>query len=288
MKKAILLMLALFLLLPAAFAVNYCNAVPQQYYGFCDTPGDILVYKEDRSLVATQYFSVNSGCHDGIYGITIVGGSNCLLDKGDTIVFTVNGITVGAAVFDATPKSVRMDISDERTYIIIDTDDNIEAVDDSGVDVSKYGSGGGSATIRLVKPTYEGDVKLAVFDANLDANLTIDAGADDYAVFVDLPAPAAEVLVPVNYNTGSVDICLDQTAFSSCRHKLKIALGESKDGISVDAEYRIVDGNRYYVVRGLQKGIVKESGTWLSYIAAIALLVAAVTVLAVYLIIKRK
>jgi hypothetical protein len=289
MKKISITALLFLLLIPLASSIDYCHVVPVQYYGFCNMPGDVLVYKEDGTLVARQLYSVSGGCNNGKYAITILGGQNCVLEHGDTIVFKLNAITVGADIFEAIPRSVKMDLTINRTYIIIDNDkEDIKAIDEEGIDVSSHGSsGGGSGKITLTKLTDDGNIDIAVFEADLDKDNEIDAGTEDYGVYVELPTDIAEILVPVNYNTRTVLVCSSQKTFVDCS-PVKIKMGESYEGISVDADYRTVNGNRYYVVKGLSSGIVKEAPGMINNVILAVVVGLLVAVLAVYLIVKRK
>jgi len=291
MKK--LFLYILFLLILSVFASGEtCKSTPVSYYGFCDPVGDLKIYDSSGNLLQSQPYSETSGCTSHIYRAVISGGPGCSIDEGSTIVFKISGKTAGAVAWHALSSSVQLNITTTgRTFVFVaEPKENIIVEDEEGVDVTKYGSGGGGSssggqkTVSVKQSVNGTDVEIIKFNTSIDENRVIDFRLDQNGVFVNLGATNfSEILIPAFKKSGALYVCAASENIN-CTNRIVIELGQTINGLHLESRYREIGGASYYVLQGLTFGSVEEvdKPAWLTPL----MLAAAAIILTIVLLIK--
>ena len=295
MKTKLLIALFIILVFSSFVSADFCDLRGVLYYGYCNKEGDVAVYDEQDNLITENFYGQNSGCYNGTYLVIVNGGPSegCVLQENEVISFYLGGKLAGATKWSSTILNRQFDLNVNRTVYDVEGDD-IVVEDIEGSDISKTGTGGGgggagSITLTAIKKTDSGDVPVAQFNVPAENNDTIQVEAPDSGeVYLNLPqAESTEILVPATKSKGSVIVCLGSDDFRNCKNQFELRLGEAKEGISLDSNYKYQDGKKYYVVRGLKEGVAKESMDF-SNIFIMAGIAAAISLLIIIYFVKRK
>ncbi|MBW2994997.1 hypothetical protein KY312_01475 [Candidatus Woesearchaeota archaeon] len=292
MKTKIFFAFLVFLVFSNLAYAEFCDLRAVLYYGSCNKDGDVVVHDEQDNVIAQSLYGENSGCYNGVYSIVVSGGpsTGCILQENEVASFYLGGTLAGATKWSSTILNKQFDLNIERIVYDVEGDDII-VEDLEGSDISKTGtgSGGGSITLTAVKKTDSGDVPVAKFNVPAENNDTIELEAPDSGeVYLNLPqAESTEILVPALKSKGSVIVCTGSKDFKNCKNEFELRLGETKHGVSLDSEYKYLDGQKYYVIRGLKEGIAKENTGFSSTTLAVAGIVFAAFLIFIYLIKRR-
>jgi hypothetical protein len=102
------------LLVIALMMINIVSAAcsPEfvTYYGACDTPGDISVINSQGEVVVEQFYTIDKGCYDHKFAVSVPGGKDCLVVEGEGIKFLVSGAIYGEAEWTGHDKIVNLDL----------------------------------------------------------------------------------------------------------------------------------------------------------------------------------
>jgi hypothetical protein len=304
MKTKLLIILTMILALSTIVSAGFCEYKGVIYYGFCSKDGDVVVYDSQDNVVGESLYSLNSGCYNGLYALVLNGGSSpgCILQEGEEIVFYVSGSLAGVTKWYSSDLNKDFDLTTDRSYIFVEND-NVTISDEQNIDVTEYGTpsggagsgggsgnGGGSSVLFASMETDSGNIDVAKFTMPVDSDKSVDiqspASGEIYLNVSD--AEDVELFVLALKESGAVEICIGSQSFEDCEQTLKLQMGESKSDIFLESDYMERDGKKYYVIKGLKNGVAKESSTLFSIFLIFAGIIAALSLLIVYVVAHKK
>lgn len=85
------------------------------YYGSCEGAGDILVKDSQNNIVVEQLYSVDKGCYNNKYLVSVPGGStDCPIKDKDMLSFSISGLKYKEVLWDVNNKYVELDLERPR------------------------------------------------------------------------------------------------------------------------------------------------------------------------------
>lgn len=112
-KPVLVPIIALLLVVTLALGVSaVCDTKFVNYYGSCPNDGDIQVYDSQDNLVVEQFYTLNKGCYNGNYFISVPGGENkdCVVRPSERLHFKLGTVEMGSIEWSPSPSTQNLDL----------------------------------------------------------------------------------------------------------------------------------------------------------------------------------